>query len=223
MSVINQTYPHWRLYVIDDCSTDNSYEVIQAIANSEPRIEYIKLPKNSGVAMARNAGIQAADGEYISFLDSDDLWAKHKLECQLEMLESGCDVVCSNYKTFTSENINGLSERIFPEKFSYKDMLYSNKIGNLTGVYNQTNLGKIYQVAKGHEDYIMWLELLQRTQHAYCIQDVLAYYRVSKISLSGNKWRSCRWQWRIYREHLGFGIFKSCRYWIGYIYNAIKR
>lgn len=148
---------------------------------------------------------------------------KHKLDSQFKILESGCDVVCGNYKTFTSENAEEFSDRLFPEIFNYEDMLYGNKVGNLTGVYNQINLGKVYQENKGHEDYIMWLELIKRAKYAYCIQDILAYYRVSNNSLSGNKWRASKWQWSIYREHLGFGIFRSCQYWIGYAYNALRR
>uniref|UniRef100_UPI00224028A9 glycosyltransferase family 2 protein n=1 Tax=Aeromonas media TaxID=651 RepID=UPI00224028A9 len=122
-SVINQTYPHWRLYIIDDGSTDHSYDIIYSLMSSEPRIKYIKLPHNSGVAMARNKGIREANGNYIAFLDSDDLWVDRKLELQLHFLESGYDIVCSNYMTFTDVISSPLSERFFPEKFNYRDML----------------------------------------------------------------------------------------------------
>lgn len=222
-SVINQTYPHWCLYIIDDGSTDHSYEIIHTFMSSESRIKYIKLPHNSGVAMARNRGIKEVNGNYIAFLDSDDLWMDRKLELQLYFLESGYDIVCSNYMTFTDVISSSLSERFFPEKFNYRDMLFGNKIGNLTGVYNQVNLGKCYQHKKGHEDYIMWLDLMKRTKYAYCVQDVLAYYRVASTSLSSNKWRASRWQWEIYRRHLGFGVFSSCCYWACYLINALKR
>lgn len=223
-SVICQTYPHWCLYIIDDCSHDDSYRIIHEIVDSEPRIKYFRLPKNSGVAAARNVGIKAASGKYISFLDSDDMWAADKLERQFAVLETGYDIVCSNYKVFsTANNDEKFPDRVFPERFGYNDMLYGNKIGNLTGVYNCINLGKIYQERMGHEDYIMWLELIKIAKHAYCIQDSLAYYRLSHDTLSSNKWKASRWQWNIYRHHLGFGMIRSSLYWICYAYNALKR
>ncbi|WP_323900238.1 glycosyltransferase family 2 protein [Aeromonas caviae] len=183
----------------------------------------IKNSKNVGVAEARNIGIKMAMGKYIAFLDSDDQWSVNKLQSQVKVLESGYDVVCSNYSTF-SESIGFTSSvRTFPREFTYTDMLTGNKIGNLTGVYNQERIGKVFQRQVGHEDYIMWLDVMSRTSKCFCVQDNLAYYRVSEKSLSGNKFKASLWQWNVYRKHLGLGVFKSAYYWHCYVFNALVR
>ncbi|HFS5794246.1 TPA: glycosyltransferase family 2 protein, partial [Citrobacter werkmanii] len=109
-SVLNQTYSHWKLYIIDDCSTDNTPDIVAEFTDS--RIVYLRTSTNSGVAEARNVGISKAQGTYIAFLDSDDLWAETKLEKQLCMLKKGNDVVCSFYSTFSDTTEQTLSTRI---------------------------------------------------------------------------------------------------------------
>lgn len=223
MSVMEQTYSSWRLYVIDDCSTDNTSGIVKDLTLVDARIQYIRHDNNSGVATARNTGITLARGKYIAFLDSDDQWAENKLKSQLAMLENGYDVVCSNYSTFSDSIDSTISTRTFPSEFTYSDMLTGNKIGNLTGVYNQERIGKVFQRQVGHEDYIMWLDVMSRTSKCFCVQDNLAYYRVSEKSLSGNKFKASLWQWDIYRKHLGLGVFKSAYYWHCYVLNALVR
>lgn len=223
LSVINQSFVFWCLYIVDDCSTDNSLSLVQSLAEKDSRIKIINNSKNVGVAEARNIGIKMAMGKYIAFLDSDDQWSVNKLQSQVKVLESGYDVVCSNYSTF-SESIGFTSSiRTFPREFTYTDMLTGNKIGNLTGVYNQERIGKVFQRQVGHEDYIMWLDVMSRTSKCFCVQDNLAYYRVSEKSLSGNKFKASLWQWNVYRKHLGLGVFKSAYYWHCYVFNALVR
>jgi glycosyltransferase involved in cell wall biosynthesis len=220
-SVLAQTYEDWKLYVIDDASIDNTESLVLSFNDS--RICYIRQVSNQGVSIARNVGISAAQGRYIAFLDSDDLWAENKLKSQLSMLENGYDVVCSNYSTFSDSIDSTICIRTFPSEFTYSDMLTGNKIGNLTGVYNQERIGKIFQRQVGHEDYIMWLDVMSRTLKCFCVQDNLAYYRVSEESLSGNKFKASLWQWDIYRRHLGLGVVKSAYYWHCYVLNALVR
>ncbi|MFM5145758.1 glycosyltransferase family 2 protein [Aeromonas rivipollensis] len=220
-SVLAQTYENWKLYVVDDASTDNTRSLVLSFKDS--RICYIQQASNQGVSVARNVGISAAQGRYIAFLDSDDLWTENKLKSQLIMLENGYDVVCSNYSIFSHSRDSVTALRTFPREFTFTDMLTGNKIGNLTGVYNQTRIGKVFQHALGHEDYIMWLDILSRTSRCFCVQESLAYYRVSNKSLSGNKLKASLWQWKIYREHLGLSVLKSAYYWHRYVFNALLR
>ncbi len=135
------------------------------------------------------------------------------------------DVVCSHYYTFEDDLKLIKNTRGAEELIGYQDMLKSNWIGNLTGIYNQKRIGKVYQQKVGHEDYLMWLAVLQKARNglAYCIPEPLACYRLSTHSLSGNKIRAADWQWRIYRQHLGLSYQKSCYLFATYLFNAVVK
>ncbi len=218
-SVLSQSYKFFELIIINDSSTDNSVSLISSYNDS--RIVLINSDKNEGVASARNKGISIAKGDYIAFLDSDDIWMPNKLEKQIELLNKNWDVICSNYSTF---NINGLiNTRHSPKIIKYRDMLHSCFIGNLTGIYHAKKIGKFYQKNIGSEDYLMWLSILKKTQKAYCIQESLAKYRVQETSLSSNKIKSIQWQWNIYRNELKLNLMQSLYYLFCYIFHALKK
>lgn len=218
-SVLNQSYKDFKLYIIDDCSTDNTVDIIKYF--SDPRIVLHENPVNIGVAGTRNVGLSLAEGDVIAFLDSDDIWLECKLDSQLELIGS-YDVITSGYYFFSSQSdVDGVVQ---PKEFiSIKDMYKSNYIGNLTGIYNARKLGKFYQKQQGHEDYIMWLEVMSVANEAYCIQKPLAKYRIGTKSLSANKLKAMRWQWLIYRKNLGFNFIQSVYYFVFYVLNALKK
>ncbi|MFM4719900.1 glycosyltransferase family 2 protein [Aeromonas bivalvium] len=221
-SVLSQSFDDWRLYIVDDASTDDTANVVADI--HDDRIEYILLKDNGGVANARNVGIQSAKGKYIAFLDSDDLWESNKLEKQISLLEQGYAVVCGNYSTFLSDDIDRpVAVRTSPMEFSYKDMLNSNRIGNLTGIYNRELLGTFYQERCGHEDYLMWLAIMKVAKKAACVQDIVARYRLSSNSLSANKLTAAKWQWHIYRHKLLLSLPDSLYHWLSYVVIALKK
>lgn len=222
-SVINQTYDNWELLITDDCSTDSTLSIIQHYSNIDKRICVLKNHTNLGVAKTRNVSIVNSKGNFIAFLDSDDLWHPTKLEKQIKLFNDGWNVICSNYTTFADEGMQEIQERRSPSIVTYSDMLKSNFIGNLTGAYNCKALGKIEQKKIGHEDYVMWLNILVKAQKAYCIQEPLAKYRLSNNSLSSNKLEAIKWQWLIYRSELQFSIPKSIYYFSHYILNALKK
>jgi glycosyltransferase involved in cell wall biosynthesis len=207
------------LIIVNDASTDNSVNLISSYKDS--RIILINLEKNEGVSSARNKGLSIAKGDYIAFLDSDDIWISNKLEKQIELLNKDWNVICSNYSTF---NLNGLiNTRCAPEVITYKDMLRSCFIGNLTGIYHAKKMGKFYQKNIGAEDYLMWLSVLKKAEKAYCIQEPLAKYRIHETSLSSNKLKSVNWQWNIYRKELKLNFIQSSYYLCCYIFHALKK
>lgn len=220
-SVLAQTYNDWRLYIVDDASTDETSAIIKQI--KDDRVEYTLLERNAGVANARNIAIEKAQGKYIAFLDSDDLWEKDKLERQVGLLAHGYDVVCGNYSTFLADSNHAISVRTSPIEFNYYDMLSCNRIGNLTGIYNRNSLGKFYQENCGHEDYLMWLSVMKTAKKAACVQDVIARYRLSESSLSGNKLVAAKWQWHIYRNKMLLSLPDSLYYWLRYASIALRR
>ncbi|ATA22592.1 glycosyl transferase family 2 [Gibbsiella quercinecans] len=224
LGVLAQTYQDYHLYVIDDASTDNTAEVIKPFIHD--RLTYIRNDTNQGVAETRNIAIEAARGGYIAFCDSDDIWHKNKLARQVGILQTGrYDVVCSHYCTFEQDPQQIKHYRGGQEIIAYRDMLKSNWIGNLTGIYNRHRTGKVFQRKVGHEDYVMWLSVMEkaRNRQAYCVPEPLAFYRLSAQSLSGNKIKAADWQWQIYRRHLGFSYQKSCYLFCSYLYNAAMK
>ena len=85
-SVIAQTYTNWEMVIVDDCSTDNSLSVINSYTEKDKRIKLYQLPVNSGAAVARTEAMKQEQGQYMAFLDSDDLWLSTKLEKQLAFM-----------------------------------------------------------------------------------------------------------------------------------------
>lgn len=222
-SVVSQTHFDWELIIVDDCSKDKTTSIIESYAEKEPRIVFLQHHQNQGVAAARNSALGAAQGDYIAFLDSDDYWLPDKLARQLAfMAEKGALICCSNYKRM-DETGNELGVVEPPESFHYKDLLKSNFIGNLTGIYNAKELGKVFFKAVAHEDYVAWLTVLKSGYRVHCIPEVLAYYRVYDQSTSSNKFKTIGWQWRIYREEEQLNYFHSLYLMLFYVFYALQK
>lgn len=200
-SVLAQTLTAFELIVVDDVSTDGTREIVSAYAQRDPRIRLVPQAANGGVAAARNAGLDKATGEYIAFLDSDDGWHPRKLELQIaQMRERRAQVSYASYRR-VSEDGRLLSTVNPPAQLTHADMLRSNFIGNLTGAYARS-LGLLRFQRIGHEDYVFWLRAIRLAGSAIRIEhdEPLAWYLVREGSVSANKWRAARWQWRIYRD-----------------------
>ena len=171
-SVISQTYTDWELIIVDDCSLDDTLEIVQSYIVKDSRIQLIQLPQNSGASVARNAAIKASKGRYISFLDSDDLWLPDKLEKQLAFMRS-------NYFAFTYtayDKINVDSQKFgeigIPDKVSYNDLLKVCSIGCLTVIYDTKYFGKVYMPSiRKRQDLGLWLKLLKKTKYAYGLSE----------------------------------------------------
>ena len=222
-SVIAQSYQNWEMIIVDDGSTDGSLEIIQQYVNRDYRVIVIENRENLGASESRNIAIDSASGEYIAFLDSDDLWKSQKLEIQIELMESeGVALSYSNYDTI-DENGYLIGEYIAPSKVTYQDMLRTSLIGTLTTIYSVKILGKIYFKDIGHEDYALKLAILKHIDYAVGAKESLAQYRVVKNSLSGNKLKSALWQWRIYRDEEKIPLFKAISYFISYTYNGFTK
>jgi teichuronic acid biosynthesis glycosyltransferase TuaG len=216
-SVFAQTHADVELLVIDDCSKDATWTLIEEAAAREPRVVPIKMAQNGGVAAARNAGIEAATGTHIAFLDSDDRWLPGKLALQLaHMRETGTKISYTSYRRF-DESGRELSIVIPPAEVGYADMLKSNRIGNLTGIYDRA-LGDARFERIGHEDYVFWLQLVRRAGIARRVPttEPLAEYLVRTGSLSADKRKAARWQWNIYRNVEGLGRIRAAWYFAHY-------
>lgn len=212
-SILAQTLTDCEIQIVDDCSTDNTREVLKPYLEKYPAIHYYCLAQNSGPAVARTEAIKQAVGKYVAFLDSDDLWHPQKMEKQLTFMESmGADFSCTAYAQMDNEG-NSLHTVIMPPlKTDYKKCIrLSNPIGNLTVVYNQEALGKfeVPQIKK-RNDFALWLQVLKKTDYCYGIPDVLATYRVGRVgSVSYNKLAQAEYHWKLYHEIEKHNLLRS--------------
>jgi len=187
-SVLSQTYLQWEHILVDDCSSDNSAALIKSYVARDPRIKYHCLEKNSGAGIARNKAIELAKGNYIAFLDSDDLWHPEKLDMQLLFMQkNGYHFSFTDYDMI-NENGQKLSKLMIAKPvLTYKKALFKNPIGCLTAMYDVDFFGKEYMpVIRKRQDYGLWLKLLKKTD-GYGLNECLASYRIGNESISANK------------------------------------
>lgn len=187
-SVLNQTYKNWELIIVDDCSTDNTDEIVASF--NDERIRYFRNDKNSGAALTRNRALREARGEWIAFLDSDDLWMPKKLEKQIAfMKEKGYTFSFTEYEKIDEESkplhiyVSG------PEKVDKRKMYNYDYIGQLTMMYSAKVFGLIQiKDIKKNNDYAIRLQLFKKKGACcYLLKENLAKYRIRKKSISHDK------------------------------------
>lgn len=212
-SVIDQTVTDWEIQIVDDCSTDDTYEVLKPYLDKYSAIHYYRLPQNGGPAAARTEAIKRSKGKYVAFLDSDDLWTSEKLEKQIAFMETNeIKFSCTAYKQMNEEGEILQTVCIPPIKTDYNKMVrLSNPIGNLTVMYDQEVLGK-YEVPaiKKRNDFALWLRILRDVDACYGMSDILATYRIRKNSVSSNKLKQAKYHWQLYYDIEKMGFVKSC-------------
>lgn len=249
-SVIDQTYQNWELLIVDDISTDNTIDICREFISKDSRIKYIELPEKGGAAGARNRAIDEAQGRFVAFLDSDDLWLPSKLSIQIsKMLSHQSSFSYTAYWKMTSTGERSKRYISVPSTTNYSKLLDGCVIGCLTVVIDISVFGKQYideifmrndlvywlKLTKklGHEDYSLWLKLtkiLERKKNnnksvlpILGINQPLAVYRVAKGSLSHNKFRAAYYQWIVYRKVEKLGLFVSCKHFFLYALRGIYK
>lgn len=227
-SVLEQTYVNWELIIVDDCSADDTDNVVkQYLADS--RIRYLKNEKNSGAAVSRNRALREAKGKWIAFLDSDDLWEKTKLEEQIAFMEN-------NDYHFSYTNYIEIDEKsepigrsiTGPKKITKRGMYNYCWVGCLTVMYDAEEVGLIQiENIKKNNDYAMWLKVCKKAD-CYLLEKNLAKYRKRSGSISNHGYaKLIKWHYRLFRyaEHknvlisaimtvcnLYWGLWKKIKY-----------
>jgi len=220
-SVLFQSYSDWELLLVDDASTDGTLALAQRLASEDSRVRVLALEQNVGVAEARNRGISAARGQYLTFLDSDDLWLPDKLQIQIDFMRStGAGFSFAQYRRIGRDG--SLSNPVkVPLSVSYEGLLRGNSIGCLTVAIDRYQIPEVLMPHIKHEDYVTWLKVLKRGHIAYGIPQDLARYRVTSSSVSSDKRRSASWTWNIYRRVEGLSLIKSAWCFLHYTARAI--
>lgn len=211
-SVLAQTMDDWEIQIVDDCSGDNTHDLILPYIHKDSRIHYHCLTQKSGASPARTEAIKYAKGKFIAFLDSDDLWNPEKLEKQIRFMEKDHILFSATGYEQIDEcgNSKGLT-LMPPVQVDYWNMIrFSDPIGNLTVMYDQEVLGK-YEVPdiEKRNDFALWLRILHDVDYCWGLQENLAKYRIHKGSLSYNKLNLVKYHWRLYHDIEKIGLTSS--------------
>lgn len=200
-SVIRQTYQNWELLVLDDGSKDNTLQIINEFAGKDSRIKSLPNEVNKGVSATRNRGIELAKGSWIAFLDSDDIWEPSKLEKQIEIAgKKSADFLFTgaSYINEDGEPYKGIFE--VPEEVTYKKLRNQNVISCSSVLIKKKYFENIkMEKDEMHEDYAVWLRVLKLGVTAHGVNEPLLIYRISKNSKSGNKLKTVKMTYKVFR------------------------
>lgn len=211
-SVLAQTYTNWEMIIVDDCSTDDSYQIALEYAKKDSRIIVLKNENNSGAAISRNKAIELAKGDYFAFLDSDDLWLPEKLEKQLKfMQENNCDFSFTEYDLI-DENSKSLHKEVrIPKKLTYTKYLHHCYTGCLTVVYRKQIAENIRSfLIKNNNDYGLFLQVVKKSNNSMGLQECLAHYRIRNASISRNKMKKIKPFFHLMHDNLHFPYIVVC-------------
>lgn len=216
-SVFNQTRNDWELIIVDDCSEDDTLEVLKKEYSHFENVKVLKNKKNMGAAYSRNVAIEKSKGRFIAFLDSDDYWYPDKLDKQIKFMLA--QKIAFSFSAY--DVINHLGDKVrsveIPYTVSYHELLNTCVIGCLTVVYDTKVLGKLYMPnIKKRQDYALWLNILKNGQIAYGIKEPLGCYCEHEGSISYNKLKVIKYNWYLYRNIENLSFFESCYRFLNY-------
>lgn len=212
LSIQAQTYTNWELLFQDDCSTDETQERVLRLSAEDARIKYECNPQNSGAAVTRNNALRRAEGKWIAFLDSDDLWSPDKLEKQIKfMVENHCHF---SYTEYVEMDENGKETGVLisgPKRVSRRGMYNFCWPGCLTVMYDRDQVGLIQiEDIKKNNDYAMWLKVCHKAD-CYLLAEPLAKYRRGRAgSISTHGYVTLmKWHYKLFHEANGNGALHS--------------
>lgn len=217
-SVLQQTFDNFELIIIDDCSSDNTRDILQKISKTDERIRLVLSDKNEGAAITRNKGLDLCRGAFVALIDSDDIWAKEKLELQVAAAQSSnADIVYCSYSIIDENGNKKCREFIVPEKTDFKHTLNVSVISCSTALLSRKIVDKYrFPTDFYHEDYALWLSILKDGHSAAGLTEVLAEYRVRGDSRASNKLSSAKNRWNIYRKFLHLPLTSCIFHFVQY-------
>lgn len=222
-SVLSQGYDNWEMIIVDDCSPDGGAGIaeVEKYAAKDNRIKLIASKENRGSSGARNIALREAKGRYIAFLDSDDIWHPDFLEKQLAFMhKSEAPLVFSSYKRIdenTKEEI--LKPFIVPLNVTYKSLLKTCPIFPSTAIYDTQKTPKIYfneELGSLRDDYVYWLAMFKSIEKGYGNKEILVDYRMRKSSVTGDKKKVIKPQWKVLYEVEKLGLVRSAYYMVNW-------
>jgi len=223
-SALNQTYRKLELLIVNDCSTDQTLDIVQKLSSNDNRIHIINNKSNMGVANARNQALKLAKGDYIAFLDGDDVWETSKVERQIFTIEnSKCDFCYTSYSYINKNGVKIGKPKIVPNSCAYSDILKENFIC-CSSVLMHGYLKKYEMMDEFfHEDFVYWLGLLKNGYTASGCTTPLVKYRVWQNGRSNNKIRAAKNRWAIYRKYCNIDFLSAIYFFCIYAFRGIVK
>lgn len=233
-SVLAQSYTNWEMFIVDDCSTDKgkSVAIINDYAEKDSRIHLIKLSKGRGSSGARNEGLKYINGRYLALLDSDDIWHPEYLQTMLNHInentvENAAIFFCG-YKRLNDDCSEQLRpDYVCPGVKTYKKLLHHCPLFPSITVIDTSKLKESVRFKEElknlRDDYVFLLDILKQGFVAVGYSDILVDYRMRKNSLTSSKKKMIKPQWKVYRDVLHLGFFKSCYFLLCWGLNGIKK
>lgn len=226
-SILAQTYKNLEIIIIDDASDDKTLEICRELESRDPRIKVVTNKNNIGALRSRFWAADMAKGEWIAFIDADDLWKPEKIEKQIELRDvTGCDIV---YTASAFVNENGRKYNWImnvPAEATYEKLLKQNIISNSSVLMKRKDFIK-YIPSKDisnrmHEDFACWLCMLRDGRTARGINEPLITYTLSKTSRAGNKFKAARMNMNTYK-YIKLGFFERLYYEACYAINGLLK
>ena len=225
-SIFKQTYENWKLYIIDDCSTDKSKIILEKFKNSE-KVKIIYLNKNMGPSFCRNYGIRISSSKYISFMDSDDYWTKDKLQEQISFMEkNNFKFTYTDYIPFFEKNGKKkfINKTTLKSSLTFEDFILNTSINTTTMIISRTILKHLkFKKLKKLEDYLFKCEILKQNIVARKFNKSLAFYRILNKSRSSHKFKNIFYLWRINKKFNQFNTLKNLKSIIMISINSLKK
>ena len=221
-SVIEQTYKNWELLIVNDCSRDRTESLVTGIHDA--RIHLLNNEHNVGVSLTRKRGLDAAKGEWIAILDSDDAWAPDKLEKQIMLSQKSAAKLIFTGSAFMDSDGRYIDWQLHvPEKLNYQELLKQNLISNSSVLVKADLYRRHYAIGDNmHEDFAIWLGITKEGEQAYGIDEPLLIYRLANASKSSNKLNAARMNWKTYR-YIGLSYAETIYYMGWYIVNGLRK
>ena len=226
ISVLNQSYSHWEMLVVDDGSKDQGPAIVAEFAKADKRIQLFSQA-NAGSGAARNNGIRRAQGQYIALLDADDTWNPDFLEKQLQLMkETGAELVYASHTRIDDQGKECLKPFLASRTETYHSLLKTCSISCLTGLYDTKTHGKVYlreDLKSLRDDYVYWLEIIKKVKIAYGNKEILANYRMLNNSATAKKSKVIMPQFLVLYKVEKIGLFKSLYYLANWgVYGFLK-
>ena len=206
-SILNQKFKNWKLIIVDDGSDMYNKQILRKYINHN-KIKIVFLKKNKGAGFCRNLAIKHSKGDYIAFIDSDDIWHKNKLTNQINfMLQNNYEFTYTNYVAFSKKKNSMKKKNIVntikpPKKFNFNKFIHNTSIGTSTMILKRSLIKNIKFInTEICEDYLFKCKILKKINYAYCLPKVLTMYRIRPNSLQSNKFRNFYWMWYINKNY----------------------